>query len=205
MASIILRPSASDDPRNAAVKHYVHDWCLHQTVARRCQLKSSSLHDVLKPADTRHQGAIPAKHWFGRGRFAAPEASQTARQTARQIGGANWWSLTESNRRHPACKAGALPAELRPRKTAGRHGQPNQQGWQDITGFEIVGFEMVGFEMVGLGRLELPTSRLSSARSNQLSYKPETGVVASRECPNRSKGCGLVHGKKRNEGGGCPA
>jgi hypothetical protein len=27
---------------------------------------------------------------------------------------------------------------------------------------------------VGLGRLELPTSRLSSARSNQLSYKPLT-------------------------------
>jgi hypothetical protein len=26
--------------------------------------------------------------------------------------------------------------------------------------------------LVGLGRLELPTSRLSSARSNQLSYKP---------------------------------
>lgn len=25
-----------------------------------------------------------------------------------------WWSLTESNRRHPACKAGALPTELRP-------------------------------------------------------------------------------------------
>ena len=25
---------------------------------------------------------------------------------------------------------------------------------------------------MGLGRLELPTSRLSSARSNQLSYKP---------------------------------
>jgi hypothetical protein len=26
--------------------------------------------------------------------------------------------------------------------------------------------------LVGLGRFELPTSRLSSARSNQLSYKP---------------------------------
>ena len=26
--------------------------------------------------------------------------------------------------------------------------------------------------MVGLGRLELPTSRLSVVRSNQLSYKP---------------------------------
>ena len=25
-----------------------------------------------------------------------------------------WWSRTGSNRRHPACKAGALPAELRP-------------------------------------------------------------------------------------------
>jgi hypothetical protein len=28
-------------------------------------------------------------------------------------------------------------------------------------------------KMVGLGRFELPTSRLSSARSNQLSYKPK--------------------------------
>ena len=32
---------------------------------------------------------------------------------------------------------------------------------------------LVGAKMVGLGRLELPTSRLSSARSNQLSYKPD--------------------------------
>jgi hypothetical protein len=32
-------------------------------------------------------------------------------------------------------------------------------------------------EVVGLGGLEPPTSRLSSARSNQLSYKP-----ASRQC-----------------------
>ena len=30
--------------------------------------------------------------------------------------------------------------------------------------------------LVGLGRLELPTSRLSSARSNQLSYKPVPGI-----------------------------
>ncbi len=44
--------------------------------------------------------------------------------------------------------------------------------------------------MVGLGRLELPTSRLSSARSNQLSYKPRTfaqglpGKAASRKEAN---------------------
>ena len=29
-------------------------------------------------------------------------------------GSAYWWSLSGSNRRPPACKAGALPAELRP-------------------------------------------------------------------------------------------
>ena len=65
-----------------------------------------------------------------------------------------WWSQTGSNRRPHACKARALPAELWPRnqKTNALH----------------------PIEMVGLGRLELPTSRLSSARSNQLSYKPLT-------------------------------
>ena len=40
---------------------------------------------------------------------------------------------------------------------------------------ESAGLPIVAAErrrLVGLGRLELPTSRLSSARSNQLSYKP---------------------------------
>ena len=32
-----------------------------------------------------------------------------------QTGDLIWWSQTGSNRRHPACKAGALPAELWPR------------------------------------------------------------------------------------------
>ena len=39
---------------------------------------------------------------------------------------------------------------------------------------------MRSIKVVGLGRLELPTSRLSSARSNQLSYKPLTrGTLCS--------------------------
>ena len=59
-----------------------------------------------------------------------------------------WWSLTGSNRRHPACKAGALPAELRPHSL-----KPN-------------------LGMVGPGGLEPPTSRLSGVRSNHLSYGP---------------------------------
>ena len=95
------------------------------------QSNVSSLHDVRKPASIRKNCVMRAKlcvlDEFIKGSCIA-----------------TWWSLTESNRRHPACKAGALPAELRPHRD----------------------------ELVGLGRLELPTSRLSSARSNQLSYKP---------------------------------
>jgi hypothetical protein len=56
-----------------------------------------------------------------------------------------WWSQTGSNRRPPACKAGALPTELWP----------------------------LSF-LVGLGGLEPPTSPLSGVRSNQLSYRPIT-------------------------------
>jgi hypothetical protein len=63
-----------------------------------------------------------------------------------------WWSQTGSNRRPHACKARALPAELWPRN-------------QKTNAKRLM-------KVVGLGRLELPTSRLSSARSNQLSYKP---------------------------------
>ncbi len=66
-----------------------------------------------------------------------------------------WWSQTGSNRRPHACKARALPAELWPRNQ-----KTNASGGKR------------SMKMVGLGRLELPTSRLSSARSNQLSYKP---------------------------------
>ena len=52
-------------------------------------------------------------------------------------------------------------------------------------------------EVVGLGRLELPTSRLSSARSNQLSYKPDEASSAAHELV-------LMHATERkgNVGGG---
>src|SRR5580692_7382406 len=73
-----------------------------------------------------------------------------------------WWSQTGSNRRPHACKARALPAELWPR-TRRRMLQARRK---------LNERHMRSIKVVGLGRLELPTSRLSSARSNQLSYKP---------------------------------
>jgi hypothetical protein len=77
-----------------------------------------------------------------------------------------WWSLSGSNRRPHACKARALPAELRP------HNQETNASRSEV---------------VGLGRLELPTSRLSSARSNQLSYKPVTLKALERRSARHSR------------------
>jgi hypothetical protein len=87
--------------------------------------------------------------------------------------GAVWWSQTGSNRRPPACKAGALPTELWPRQTTAAaaftaaalpsHGSRTARQRSP---------RLRERRLVGLGRFELPTSRLSSARSNQLSYKP---------------------------------
>src|SRR5574344_1803337 len=57
--------------------------------------------------------------------------------------------MTGSNRRPPACKAGALPAELIPR-------------WVDRIG-----------SLVGLVGLEPTTPALSRRCSNQLSYRPQ--------------------------------
>jgi hypothetical protein len=72
-------------------------------------------------------------------------------------------------------------------------------------------------QVVGLGRLELPTSRLSSARSNQLSYKPLTLILIHENRvllaqPTTSAGC-VVQAqalarvrprRKRNEDGEIP-
>ncbi len=65
--------------------------------------------------------------------------------------------------------------------------------------------------MVGLGGLEPPTSRLSSARSNQLSYKPEPATrkpwittKGNPKLPRTKRSAKDRPGRKRNEGGGVP-
>ena len=75
-----------------------------------------------------------------------------------------WWSQTGSNRRPPACKAGALPTELWPRCAAESRSREIQK-------------------LVGLGRLERPTSPLSGVRSNHLSYRPERTRTDTRHRP----------------------
>ena len=73
------------------------------------------------------------------------------------------WRQTGSNRCPPACKAGALPAELCPRKISTfkmlLHLARNVKTFLCIS--------------MGLDGLEPSTSRLSSVRSNQLSYRPK--------------------------------
>ena len=83
-----------------------------------------------------------------------------------------WWSQAGSNRRPPACKAGALPAELWP------HG--------------LLSIMHLKIYLVGLGRFELPTSPLSGVRSNQLSYRPKNTsecLVALRAKLGKFQGC----------------
>jgi hypothetical protein len=69
---------------------------------------------------------------------------------------------------------------------------------------------MRSIKVVGLGRLELPTSRLSSARSNQLSYKPSTRGACSRarplsQCIAQAQPLARVRPRrKRNEDGEIP-
>ena len=69
---------------------------------------------------------------------------------------------------------------------------------------------MRSIKVVGLGRLELPTSRLSSARSNQLSYKPlhkerASAHRRSRQCIAQAQPLARVRPRrKRNEDGEIP-
>ena len=64
--------------------------------------------------------------------------------------------------------------------------------------------------MVGPGRLELPTSRLSGVRSNQLSYGPPSAPERPAETPaglaiaRTAPMCDPRREGKRNEDGGVP-
>jgi hypothetical protein len=119
------------------------------------------------------------------------------------IASESWWSQTGSNRRPHACKARALPAELWPRnqKTnafdalAFAGGTARRPSFKEACRAEAAEQR----RLVGLGRLELPTSRLSSARSNQLSYKPLTHIPLRTPDPAscRPSACSSAKKEKR--------
>ena len=70
-----------------------------------------------------------------------------------------WWRMTGSNRRPPACKAGALPAELIPRLVLPGLGRCAPSLRLDPALVGLVGFEPT-------------TPALSRRCSNRLSYRP---------------------------------
>ena len=139
-----------------------------------------------RPRPSRHRrpildhtatGTNPKRNFLSMNNPAPPRASDDAR----------WWSLTVSNRRPPACKAGALPAELRP--PAVHEAPQGPPADPPPTRREATKVDRCSKStpMVGLGRLERPTSRLSSARSNQLSYKPTSPLKAVHDKERETK------------------
>ncbi len=74
------------------------------------------------------------------------------------------WSRRDSNPRPSACKADALPAELRP---LGRYLRIPSAGIGSTGPVDRI-------SEVGARRVELRTSSLSATRSNQLSYAPSS-------------------------------
>ena len=149
------------------------------------------LHDVLEPACRfiNAQCVKNAKCETGVPLFNVWTKETINRSTAALT--IKWWSRTGSNRRPEACKATALPTELRPHlfraPNANNQTMPKaSQGRMAAAHVCAKAVRRMSHRMVGLGGLEPPTSRLSSARSNQLSYKPELSRAAQ-GCSQRQK------------------
>src|SRR6187401_98457 len=88
MRAVFVFGSHDDDRRDAAaerIKEFLGAGHLSQSLLRK---RSAGSYDVAAVA---REGLAKPK-----------------RALARE----GWWAVTDSNRRHPACKAGALPTEL---------------------------------------------------------------------------------------------
>ena len=77
-----------------------------------------------------------------------------------------WWRWTGSNRWPPACKAGALPAELHPQRIDDLILTIENSSYLLNLIFDLQ-LSIVNRAMVGLDGVEPSTSRLSGVRSNQ--------------------------------------
>ena len=129
----------------------------------------------------------PACRAVARGKQPVFALRAPTRQPSHRFASEGWWSQTESNRRPPACKAGALPTELWPLVGVRPPGSPSRSSRQPArlrparARARQPSLAFRERRLVGLGRFELPTSRLSSARSNQLSYRPKKHTLVPRD------------------------
>jgi hypothetical protein len=154
------------------------------------------------PGQHTQRGRQPERRLFGSPRAPGLTARRTPPPQDRRPR-AGEWRRSGSNRRPPACKAGALPAELRPhttnRQQRRRPGQracrgsaaacrPSRQPASSASGGFLRSKTEPCSTKMGPGGLEPPTPRLSSVCSNQLSYwpagpgfrpRPKTGQSAS--------------------------
>jgi hypothetical protein len=93
------------------------NWRRHNCMelARRLRLHSHARHSDRSPLHDVRQRARPAAKPRARGiRLFTNEALAGGGAAGVSVRSTVWWSQTGSNRRPPACKAGALPTELWP-------------------------------------------------------------------------------------------
>ena len=140
--------------------------CQISRTRSKALLDSICEHGIVFPTDERFASRPKSRSTIMQCRLKLPLEAPAAETNV-----PGWWSQTGSNRRPPACKAGALPTELWPRRRT-----DDRQRRTGKARFRHLSSVFRRPILVGLGRLELPTSRLSSARSNQLSYKPGSEV-----------------------------
>src|SRR5215208_8328603 len=112
--------------------------------------------------------------------------------------------MTGSNRRPPACKAGALPAELIPHRMSISRALRccsllAYRSTRRRSRLALLASSHSPIGMVGLGGLEPPTPALSRRCSNQLSYRPEPvagdqarSIVVGDNLPTTDK-CGRLN------------
>ena len=109
LALLCVFPVAGSQTRQDAMQS--HNYYFTVCAADRFRSTASTSSKLLKSAyqhslgNTDKTSALPIQK-----SISTADAS-SSRETPRQA----WWRMTGSNRRPPACKAGALPAELIPR------------------------------------------------------------------------------------------
>jgi hypothetical protein len=106
------RPACFETDPNSVPSSSAWMWIATWLIRHERLPDRSPLHDVKEHArivDRRAQKIVMNEHAGSIVAALVPSADPLAEM---------WWSQTESNRRPPACKAGALPTELWPRRRA---------------------------------------------------------------------------------------